>query len=144
MDSNVLSLMACWYIEDLLTRIHMTAGKQRTACITTNPWGYAFQRQKVGQAYLEGLCFSSHTTWGWKYKWGEDVMFDFKYTLAMHSFLFIFTLLVHGTQTSGAVAGSIGVKNLTSNRHSGKCSKILLQVHPSSRVPSLVCWLMPV
>ena len=31
-----------------------------------------FQRQQVGQAFVESLCFSSHTTWGWRYKWGED------------------------------------------------------------------------
>ena len=36
---------------------------------------------------------------------GEDAMLDFEYTLAVCSFLFIFVLLVHGRQTSGAVAG---------------------------------------
>ena len=36
-------------------------------------------------------------------------MFDFEYMLAIHSFLFIFMLLVQSRQTSGAVAGSIGV-----------------------------------
>ena len=104
------SLMA-WCMEDLLPRMHMTAdlriAKDR---LHLNPlWHVTIQRQQVGQAFVEGLCFSSHTTWIWKYKWGEDATFNFEYTLAIHPFLYIF-MLVHGRQTSRVVAGSIGVK----------------------------------
>ena len=59
---------------------------------------------------VEGLGFSSHASCGCKYKWGEDTMFDFKYTLAISSLLFIFMFLVRCREAPGAVAGCIWVE----------------------------------
>ena len=94
-------------------------GWQKKACISTSPcMRVLYMAHHVSEtASQPGVCrrfvllfpyrLSLRILSGVK----MPCMFNFKYMLGICSLLFIFMFLVRGGQTSGVVAGSIGVKN---------------------------------